>query len=61
VERVLTGHPSIADAGVIQVVERRGSEAVAAFVVLSAGSQATEQQILAYGRQHLAAHQAPRQ
>jgi acyl-coenzyme A synthetase/AMP-(fatty) acid ligase len=32
---------------------------VAALVVLSAGSQATEQDILEYGRRHLAAHQAP--
>jgi acyl-CoA synthetase (AMP-forming)/AMP-acid ligase II len=28
-------------------------------VVLSAGSQASEQEILAYGRRHLAVHQAP--
>jgi acyl-CoA synthetase (AMP-forming)/AMP-acid ligase II len=27
--------------------------------VLSAGGQASEQEILAYGRRHLAAHQAP--
>ena len=31
----------------------------AALVVLSAGSQATEAEILAYGRRHLAAYQAP--
>jgi acyl-coenzyme A synthetase/AMP-(fatty) acid ligase len=28
-------------------------------VVLSAGSQATEQELLAYGRRHLPTHQAP--
>jgi fatty-acyl-CoA synthase len=59
VERVLTGHPSIADAGVVQVLGEGGREVVAALVVLSAGSQATEQEILAYGRRHLAAHQVP--
>ena len=59
VERVLSGHPSIADAGVVQVPARDGGGSVAAFVVLSAGAQATEADILAYGRRHLAAHQAP--
>jgi fatty-acyl-CoA synthase len=59
VERVLTGHPSVADAGVVHVLGEGGGEVVAALVVLSAGAQATEQEILAYGRQHLAAHQAP--
>jgi long-chain acyl-CoA synthetase len=58
VERVLSGHPLVADAGVVQVLGE-GGEVVAALVVLSAGSQASEQQILAYGRRHLAAHQAP--
>ena len=59
VERVLTGHPSIADAGVVQVLAEGGGEVVAAVVVLAAGSKATEQEILAFGREHLAAHQAP--
>jgi fatty-acyl-CoA synthase len=59
VERVLSSHPSIADVGVVQVFAEGGGEVVAALVVLSAGSAATEQEILAYGRQHLATHQAP--
>jgi acyl-CoA synthetase (AMP-forming)/AMP-acid ligase II len=59
VERVLSGHPSVADAGVVQVAAKGGGGSVAAFVVLSAGAQATEADILAYGRRHLAAHQAP--
>jgi fatty-acyl-CoA synthase len=59
VERVLTGHPSIADAGVVQVFGEGGREVVAALVVLAAGSQASEQELLAYGRRHLATHQAP--
>jgi len=32
---------------------------VAAFVVLTPAAEATEEEILAFGRQHLAAHQAP--
>jgi fatty-acyl-CoA synthase len=59
VERVLTSHPAVADAGVVQVFGEGGREVVAALVVLSAGSQASEQEILAYGRRHLATHQAP--
>jgi fatty-acyl-CoA synthase len=59
VERVLASHPSVADAGVVQFLPEGGGEVVAALVVLSAGSQATEQDILEYGRRHLAAHQAP--
>lgn len=59
VERVLMGHPSIADAGVAQVNAKGRGEVVVAFVVLSAGSEATEQDVLAFGRQHLGPHQVP--
>ena len=59
VERVLTSHPAVADAGVVQVLERGGGEVVAAVVVLAPAAEATEAEILAFGRQHLAAHQVP--
>ena len=59
VERALTGHPSVADAGVVQVPGEAGGEMVAAVVVLSAGSRATEQGLLAYAKDRLAPHQAP--
>ena len=59
VERVLTSHPAVADAGVVQVLERGGGEVVAAVVVLVPAAEATEAEILAFGRQHLAAHQVP--
>jgi fatty-acyl-CoA synthase len=59
VERVLIGHPAVADAGVVQVLERGGGEAVAAVVVPTAGSKVTEQEILAFGRERLAAYEAP--
>ena len=59
VERVMTSHPSVADAGVVQLLSDGGDEVVVALVVLSAGSKATAQEILAHARQHLAAHQAP--
>jgi fatty-acyl-CoA synthase len=59
VERVLIEHPSIADAGVGQINAKGRGQVVVAFVVLSAGSWATEQDVLAFGRQHLAPHQVP--
>jgi fatty-acyl-CoA synthase len=59
VERVLMGHPSIAEVGVVQINAKGRGEVVVAFVVLSAGSQATEEDVLAFGRQHLAPHQMP--
>jgi fatty-acyl-CoA synthase len=59
VERVLNSHPSIADAGVVQVLAESGRQAVAAVVVRTAGSTATERELLAFGHQHLASHQAP--
>jgi acyl-coenzyme A synthetase/AMP-(fatty) acid ligase len=55
----MTGHPSVADAGVVQLLSDGDGEVVVALVVLSAGSKATTQEILADARQHLAAHQAP--
>ena len=59
VERVLTSHPAVADAGVVQVLGEAGEEVVAAVVVPAAGSTVTEQEILAFAREHLATHQAP--
>jgi acyl-coenzyme A synthetase/AMP-(fatty) acid ligase len=59
VERVLSAHPALTDAGVVQVLGEGGAEVVAALVVRSAGSQASEQEILTYARRHLAVHQAP--
>jgi fatty-acyl-CoA synthase len=59
VERVLTSHPAVTDAGVVQVLGEGGEEVVAAVVVPAAGSTVTEQEILAFAREHLATHQAP--
>jgi fatty-acyl-CoA synthase len=59
IERILIGGPSIADAGVVQVIREEVSEVMVAFVVLSAGSDATEEEVLAFARRHLASHQVP--
>jgi fatty-acyl-CoA synthase len=59
VERVLIGHPAIADAGAVPVLAEDDRQVVAAVVVLVAGSTTTEPELLAFARQHLASHQAP--
>ena len=59
VERVLSGHPSVADVGVVQVATGGARDTLAAVVVLAAGSTATGAELLAFGRRHLAADRAP--
>jgi fatty-acyl-CoA synthase len=59
VERVLIGHPAIVDAGVVGVPAEGRGEVGAIFVVLSADAEATEQDLLAFCRRHLAPHQIP--
>jgi fatty-acyl-CoA synthase len=59
VERVLSGHPAIADAGVVGVLAQASNEVGVAFVVLIDGARATGQEILAFCRQRLAPHQVP--
>jgi acyl-CoA synthetase (AMP-forming)/AMP-acid ligase II len=59
VERVLLGHPSIADVGVTSFNSAGRGMVTVAFVVLVAGADDTEQDIVAFGRHHLAPHQSP--
>jgi acyl-coenzyme A synthetase/AMP-(fatty) acid ligase len=59
VERVLLTHPAVADAGVA-AASQAGTEQVAkAFVVVAPGAETTEQELLAWCRDHLAAPQIP--
>lgn len=59
VERALMAHPSVADAGVVGIPAPGDGEAGVAFVILSPGRQATETELLAFGRERLAAHELP--
>jgi acyl-CoA synthetase (AMP-forming)/AMP-acid ligase II len=59
VERMLAGHPAVAEAGVAGIPAEGRGEVGAAFVVLSAGLDATEEELLAFCRQHLDPHQVP--
>jgi fatty-acyl-CoA synthase len=59
VERVLLSHPAVADAGVAPVPESGEEQVAKAFVVVAAGAQTTERELLAWCREHLAPHQVP--
>ena len=59
VERVLLSHPAVADAGVAPVPESGQEQVATAFVVLTPEAETTEQQLLAWARERLAAHQVP--
>ena len=59
VERVLLSHPAVADAGVAPVPASGQEQVATAFVVVAPGAETTEQEILAWCREHLATHQVP--
>jgi acyl-coenzyme A synthetase/AMP-(fatty) acid ligase len=60
VERVLEGHSDVADAAVVGEQVGPGKVVVAAYVISRAGSTTTADDLLAWGRQRLAAYKAPR-
>lgn len=60
VEEVLYEHPKIAEAVVLRVSDLYRGEAVKAFIVLEKGESATEQEIIEYCRERLAAFKVPR-
>ena len=61
VEEVLYSHPAVLEAAAIGVPDPYRGETVKAFVVLKPGTTATDQEIIAFCRERLAAFRVPRQ
>jgi long-chain acyl-CoA synthetase len=60
VEAVLFEHPAVKEAAVIGVQDENLLETVKAFVVLKPGQAATEQELVAFCKERLAAYRVPR-
>jgi long-chain acyl-CoA synthetase len=60
VEEVLHGHPAVLEAAVVGIPDPAMGEEVKAFVVLKPGMTASEEELLAHCRQHLAKYKTPR-
>ena len=60
VEAVLFEHPAVKEAAVVGVPDPRRGETVKAFIVLKEGETATEEEIITFSRERLAAYKAPR-
>jgi long-chain acyl-CoA synthetase len=57
---VLFEHPAVKEAAVIGIQDENLLETVKAFVVLKPGQTATEQEIIAFCKQRLAAYRVPK-
>jgi long-chain acyl-CoA synthetase len=59
IEEVLYQHPAVQEAGVIGIPDEYRGETVKAFVVLKEGMDASEEEIIAFCREHLAKYKVP--
>ncbi|UCC61480.1 MAG: long-chain fatty acid--CoA ligase, partial [Anaerolineae bacterium] len=60
IEAVLFEHPAVKEAAVIGVPDERRGETVKAFIVLKEGETATEDEIVEFCRERMAAYRVPR-
>ncbi|NYT63046.1 AMP-binding protein [Alcaligenaceae bacterium] len=60
VEEVFLRHPAVANAAIVGLAHQRWGEMVTAFVLLKPGASVSEQELLDYGREHLAGFEAPK-
>jgi long-chain acyl-CoA synthetase len=60
VEEVLYAHPAVAEAAVVGVPDDKLGEEVLAYVALRPGHAATEGELIAHAKEHLAAYKYPR-
>ena len=61
IDRVLMGHPDILESATIGVPDEKRGETVKSFVVLHQGHSLSEEDIVAYCKENLAAYKVPRQ
>ncbi len=61
IDRILVGHPAVLEAATIGVPDPTRGETVKSFIVLRAGQTATEEEIIAFAREELAAFKVPRE
>ena len=59
IEEVLFKHPAVKEAAVVGIPDEYRGETVKAFVVLKEGRHATEEEIIAFCREHLAKYKVP--
>ncbi len=59
-ERVISAHPAVAMVGVGRLADEVKGEIAKAYVVLKPGATATEDEVTAFCREHLAAYKVPR-
>jgi long-chain acyl-CoA synthetase len=60
VEEVLYQHPKVAEAGVIGIPDEVYGEEIKAFIALKAGQQASEDEIIAFCKEHLPTFKTPK-
>ncbi len=60
IERVLAEHPSVAEVAIIGVPDDRWGETVKAVVSLKPDTEATEEELIAFCREHLAHYKCPK-
>ncbi|APV52571.1 acetyl-CoA synthetase [Betaproteobacteria bacterium GR16-43] len=60
VERVLKGHPAVADCACVGEAAGQDKLLVVAYVIAHPGARITPEALLDYGREHLAAYKAPK-
>tara|TARA_R110001606_G_scaffold361754_7_gene515264 strand:+ start:179626 stop:181266 length:1641 start_codon:yes stop_codon:yes gene_type:complete len=60
IERVFKSHPAIADCAAIGEEIEKDKNLVVAYVVLQEGMKVTPDELLAFGKQHLAVYKAPK-
>ena len=60
IERVLKSHPAVADCAAVGEEIEKDKVLVVAYIILRPGSTASADDLLGFGRQHLAAYKAPK-